>query len=312
MERSGRSSRCGWIGVVVIGCAALILASCAGTQLSSSRREELAYVERLCFAEPLVGDVRGMALGFDAQREKLKSIKGRVDAEKYRRLSQELKDYSAQWESVNQATQLACRDWALCQYRQIVGIANGCQDEREVMERRQKSAMDFLVQRSIEVQIPPPQEIPPQKIEQKIFLYERYGGEWQTSNREPILFTSDTAVLRKKFVAGAEYRFTPTIHNSSRSATLASPVQLYLNLPTELAVKKPRLWVIADVDEFTQYVANIPADIPPGASNTLNESLFIVFPRPGRYRATYSIHGTTRTGEGFTTDRRTLYFELTE
>ena len=312
MERSRRSGRCGWMGVVATGCAALILASCAGTQLSSSRREELAYVERLCFAEPLVGDARGVTLGFDAQREKLKSIKGRIDVEKHRRLSQELKDYNAQWELLNQATQLACRDWALCRYRQTVGIANGCLDEREAMERRQTSAMDFLVQRSIEAQVPPPQEIPTQKIEQKIFLYERYGGEWQTSNREPILFTSDTAVLRKKFVAGAEYRFTPTVHNSSRTVTLANPVQLYINLPTELVIRKPKLWVIADIDEFTQYVANIPADIPPGASNTLNESLFITFPGPGRYPATYSIHGTTRTGEGFSTDRRTLYFELTE
>jgi len=312
MERSGRSSRCRWMGVVTTGCAALVLSSCAGSQLSSSRREELACVERLCSTEPLVGDARGVTLGFDAQHVKSQSAQGHIAAEKYRRLSQNVPDYSARWESLNQATQLACRDWALCQCRPAIAVSNGCQDERDAMERRQQSARDFLVQRSIEAQIPPPQEIPPQKIEQKIFLYERYGGEWQTSNKEPILFTSDTAVLRKKFVAGAEYRFTPTVHNSSRTVTLADPIQLYINLPTELVVKKPRLWVIADIDEFTQYVANIPADIPPGASNTLNESLFITFPGPGRYPATYSIHGTTRTGEGFATDRRTLNFELTE
>ena len=188
MERGGQSGRCGWMSVMATGCAVLVLPSCAGTELSSSKREELAYVERLCFAEPLVGDTQGVILGFDAQHEKSQSAKGHIAAEKYRRLSQNLPDYSAQWESLNQATQLACRDWALCQYRRTVAVGNVCQEEREAMERRQQSAKDFLVQRSIEAHIPPSQETPPQ-IERRIFLYERYGGEWHTSNKEPILFT---------------------------------------------------------------------------------------------------------------------------
>ncbi len=158
----------------------------------------------------------------------------------------------------------------------------------------------------------PPLAGRPSRTENRIFLYERYGGEWHTSNDEPILFASDQAFLRNEFVAGRKYRFTPTIHNGSEMVTLANPVQLYINLPTELQVVRPKLWVISGADSgSTQYVARVPDAIPPRTGGTLNESLFIVFPKPGRYFATYSIHGTTSKGEGFSTERRTLYFELT-
>ena len=301
-----------WLSIAAAPCAALVLASCAGTQLSGSKRDELAYVEQVCSVQPIVGDAKGVALKIDAQHEKLQSAKGHITVEKYRRLSQDLKDYNAKWELLHQTTQMACRVWALCQFRQTVAVVNGCEDEREAMERGQKAVQDFQVQLSIEVQIRPSAETPP-PVENRIFLYERYGGEWHTSNKEPILFVNNQAVLRNKFGEGREYRFTPTVHNGSKTVTLVNPVQLYINLPTELKVKKPSLWVIADVDnEFTQYTASIPADIPPGTGNTLNESLFIVFPRPGRYRSTYSIHGTTSTGEGFATERRAFDFVLTE
>ncbi len=164
----------------------------------------------------------------------------------------------------------------------------------------------------VQEQIPPLAGRPP-SIENRIFLYERYGGEWHTSNDEPILFANNQAVLRNKFVEGNVYRFTPTIHNGSEIVTLANPVHLYINLPTGLQVARPKLWVISGTDSgFTQYVARIPAAIPPGTGSTLNESLFVIFQKPGRYLATYSIHGTTSKGEGFLTDRRTLYFELTD
>lgn len=180
--------------------------------------------------------------------------------------------------------------------------------------RNLKAGRDINIAINIRVQ----EQVPPSAdmlfhIENRIFLYERYGGEWHTSNNEPILFTNDQTFLRNKFDAGRDYRFTPTIHNGSKTVTLMNPVQLYINLPKELKVKKPDLWVIASIDdEFTQYAASIHDNIPPGTGNTLNESLFIIFPGPGRYPATYSMHGTTSKGEGFSTDRRTLYFELTE
>ena len=98
-----------WLSVAAAPCAAFALTSCAGTQLSGSKREELAYVEQFCSVTPIVGDVSGVTLKLDAQRERLESAKGSITAEKYHRLSQGLKDYSVRWELLNQQNQVACR-----------------------------------------------------------------------------------------------------------------------------------------------------------------------------------------------------------
>ena len=70
-----------WLSIAAAPCAALVLASCAGTQLSGSKQEELAYVEQFCSVDPIVGDTRGVALKIDAQHEKLQSAKGHITAE---------------------------------------------------------------------------------------------------------------------------------------------------------------------------------------------------------------------------------------
>lgn len=151
-----------------------------------------------------------------------------------------------------------------------------------------------------------------QPVSQRVLLYERYGGEWHTSNKEPILFTNNLSFLRAPYTEGRQYRFTPTVQNTNPGVTLIAPVQVFINFPPGVIVKQPIMWVISDTSNGTQVSGTIPGGIPPDMSNTLNESLFLTFSKPDRYEVSYTIHGTTATGEGFSTQRRTFFFHLTE
>ncbi|MBI3312416.1 MAG: hypothetical protein HYZ88_02705 [Candidatus Omnitrophica bacterium] len=169
-----------------------------------------------------------------------------------------------------------------------------------------------MLQGAIDKQIPSDEWTKaPLNIKEKIFLYERYGGEWQTSNKEPIVFTSDEAVLRNKFAEEKVYRFTPMIYNKNEGETISDP-EIYINLPAELKIMNPRLWRLTDDVDGLQYHAGLPeSNIPPFSMLGINESLFIVFPKPGRYEASYSIKGTTKKGVGVSVDNRKFYFDLT-
>lgn len=171
--------------------------------------------------------------------------------------------------------------------------------------------IDALANQSIKSQT---QALPttPHTSTKRIFLYERYGGEWHTSNREPIVFVNNNAFLRSHFVKGKTYRFTPMIRNAHETVALATGVGLFIELPKTLTVQPPTLWRITDSEgDVVDYYAEM-AEIPPGASMGINESLFITFPSPGRYRVRYVIQGRATTGEGFEQIARTFYFELTE
>lgn len=168
----------------------------------------------------------------------------------------------------------------------------------------------LYAQKAIQEQIPPTVEVS-SRIEDKIFLYERYGNEWHTSMREPILFTNDKAFLKNRFEKDRAYRFTPTIYNGNKRVALADPVQLYIELPEEIEVEQTSLWVHTDSDGvINAYFANIRSEIPPGGGTTINESLFLKFLEPGRYKARYYIKGRTTTGEGFEPIVRTVEFVL--
>ncbi len=139
-----------------------------------------------------------------------------------------------------------------------------------------------------------------QPIEKKILLYERYGGEWHTSNREPIFFTSNQAYLRNHFVAGKAYRFMPMIYNGNENVSLAAGVELYIEFPPGLTFQETKMWRIADIKPgSTTFYTQIPVEIHPGGSMGINESLFIIFPGKGRHPVKYYIRGRRVTGEGF-------------
>lgn len=117
----------------------LFFTSCA----TSPQQKELDYVEKLCSNQPMVGDIKGAKVQIEAQRNKLESLKLSVGIERYSRLDQELQNYSAEWESLNQSTQLSCRDWAICQHRYSVSPVT-CNEARDKMEDRQEAARKFL------------------------------------------------------------------------------------------------------------------------------------------------------------------------
>jgi len=128
--------RQGWsIGGAIVG--AMMLVSCAHV------REDLRYAERLCKNQPMVGIIKGAKLELEAKREELKSATVKLGVERYEKLSQELKGYTAEWESLNEATNKSCLDWALCQYR-FSTTPNACNEARDRMEERQEAARKFL------------------------------------------------------------------------------------------------------------------------------------------------------------------------
>lgn len=204
MEQTRRSSYHGWIRVAVAGCAAMVLTSCAGVQLSNRKRAELAYVEQLCFVRPFVGDVKGVRFGLDARYKRRQSAKGDMSAEKYRRLSQEMKGYDTKWELLYQKIKLSCYAWALCEYRQTDTDASDCQVERKAMERHHESAQDFLAQ--------PPQEIPLPQVKNE---QNKQIASIEFENARPFV---DKVVLTNKQWNG--YHFQVQIHNKSYDSTI--------------------------------------------------------------------------------------------
>lgn len=106
---------------------------------------ELDYVREICHTDSMVGEFRGSKAVLEAKRADLEGAKASLEVERYRKLSQQLEDYQADWESLNRDTQLACKDWAICQYRSRQDSGNqSCTESRRAMEDRQKQARGFF------------------------------------------------------------------------------------------------------------------------------------------------------------------------
>ena len=266
----------------------LTLVSYGCAQLAGSKRNELAYVERLCSTKSIVGEISGVKIEIDAQREKLKSAKGRITAEKYRRLSQELKDYDSKWESLNQSIQLACRDWALCQYRQTPSVVSSCQAEREAMERREDSAKQFIerieaLRRDINTSS--------LSIDaNKIFVGERYPYELDDSSSyapDASLRLTPQTVLRKKYVAGKPLRFTPAIENQSGSSLEHPRLQVHF-LQDGLNVRHGGGWQVQYSDQRYSFAFGEPINNTP---LNVDEPLWVTFPGAGKYTVEFVVDG---------------------
>ena len=83
-----------------------------------------------CENEPMVGQVEGIGLNLDFKRRELTEISGKLTAERYTKLSQELEDYTAEWQLLSQLAQTSCRDLAACNYRARGNDAVSCNDKR--------------------------------------------------------------------------------------------------------------------------------------------------------------------------------------
>ena len=280
----------------VIACLTLTLMFCGCAQLGGSKRNELAYVERLCSTKSIVGEISGVKIEIDAQREKLKSAKGRITMEKYRRLSQELKDYDSKWESLNQSIQLACRDWALCQYRQTPSVVSSCQVEREAMERREDAARRFIerietLKRDINTSSSPIDA-------SNIFVAERYPHELDDSSSyapDAGLRLTPQTVLHKKYVPGNPLRFTPAIENQSGSSLEHPSVQVRF-LQEGLSVRYGGGWQVQYPNQRYSFAFGEPINNTP---LNVDEPLWVTFPSPGKYTVEFVVDGNrmNRTSE---------------
>ena len=78
----------------------------------------------------MVGQVEGIGLNLDFKRQELTEISGKLTAERYTKLSQELENYTAEWQLLSQLAQTSCRDLAACNYRARSDNAVSCGDQR--------------------------------------------------------------------------------------------------------------------------------------------------------------------------------------
>lgn len=133
----------------------------------------------------------------------------------------------------------------------------------------------------------------------RIFLYERWGGEWGQPGLQIALNQTDG--LRATFVPGKEYRITPGVAHELSDTRLRG-VQMYLKIPVAITVRleSPTRWVHADTRfGFHEYYFNILAEIASGFGENSTEPMWLTFPQAGRYPIFYSITGETTTGGVF-------------
>ncbi len=274
--------------MMAAACLTLGLVSCGCAQLASSKRKELDYAKQLCSTKPIVGEISGVKLEIDVQREKLQSAKGRITAEKHRRLSQELKDYDSEWESLNQVTHLACMELALCQYRQTVSVVSSCQTEREAMERREDSARRF-VERIMTLK----RDINASSLHidaNKIFAGERYPYElddYSSYAPDASLRLTPQTVLRKKYVPGKPLRFTPVIENQSGFSLEHPRLQVHF-LQGGLEIRHGGGWQVQYPNQRYSFAFGEPVNNTP---LNVDESLWVTFPSAGKYTVEFVVDG---------------------
>jgi len=124
-----------------------ILLSIACVLIGCGGSAELRYVKDLCSTESVVGYRKGIEANLGARKKQLDSLKVSIGFEKYKTLSQKLEGYNAAWENLNKDTERACRDWAICQYRnRATSSSDVCNEARDRMEERQEAARKFLIE----------------------------------------------------------------------------------------------------------------------------------------------------------------------
>lgn len=119
--------------------ALTMLGACAGNSALREMQEEddrtfeneTAYIAAFCKNDPMVGQVEGVRLDLEAKRNQLTEVSAKLSAERYTKLSQELKNYTAEWQLLSQLSQTSCRDLAACNYRTRNDNSLTCDGQRE-------------------------------------------------------------------------------------------------------------------------------------------------------------------------------------
>jgi len=102
-------------------CLALAVTSCAvvpnddgsgDLKMSPARMNEIA--KETCEADPLVGKGSKVSATIDAKRKNLESLQASLSVESYSKLSQEIGNYTVEWEIVNGKYIRSCRSLEVC------------------------------------------------------------------------------------------------------------------------------------------------------------------------------------------------------
>jgi len=133
----------------------LCCTSCA--MIRNKKDRELDYVKEMCSSNPIVGYMEGVRAEIEAKRKELESLGLDITTEKYRHLDQQISGYDTKWDRLNKDIELACRQWALCQYRIDDNLSDACKEQQDRMDKAQEKAREFFkeVQHlNIEVVVP--------------------------------------------------------------------------------------------------------------------------------------------------------------
>ena len=108
------------------------------------RAHENATIQNMCNNnQALVGVSQGYRLALDAKYNELTTAKGEVTVERFRKLQQELQNYSAEWEILNQAIQNACRALAITMARENSDTRD-IQQAREAYNQQLREGFAFV------------------------------------------------------------------------------------------------------------------------------------------------------------------------
>jgi hypothetical protein len=126
------------VGAVIL--LVMIASACA------VRRSEMRYVSDLCEAHPLVGLTDEIHYALSMRYAKLRSWGLNASKGRAMLLQQELNGYSTDWQHLHQSMITACRDFAICRYRETSPEASRCDELRDRLDRITAAGREFLVQ----------------------------------------------------------------------------------------------------------------------------------------------------------------------
>lgn len=140
---------------LLLSALTAVLSSCEvgeeGLVKSYSRLVDDA--KKACSGEPLVGQYAQASLKLEADIKKLKAPTVDMTVETKRGLSQELENYRAEIEVVNQRYQRSCIDYHICKQQERLDSGKSCKDETDQYKDSQNKA-DELFGEIFALQIP--------------------------------------------------------------------------------------------------------------------------------------------------------------
>lgn len=153
-------------------------------------------------------------------------------------------------------------------------------------------------------------------IRERIFLLERYGGEWGGDNERDLVL-DNRGIAQNKFVSGKEdYRLTPAVilaESDDPFEPLISliGIKIFISFPREITITNSKSWLFNGERNGYKVYATSLESIDNGTLASSREPLRMMFPESKPYIIPYSISGRTTAG-AFKRIDRTFVLNLVE